>query len=141
MVADDAAHDGQAESDASVFVGADAFGAALEGLGERRYQLEWEPTTGVLDPQHARVAVRLGVNRNGAAGGEVVDDGVLDEVRHHPQQEFGGAAGPGRSVGDVQGDPTPFGERKQRFDGFLGDEGKIDALTGEISPVATAEQQ
>lgn len=34
MGADDAVHDGQAEADAGVFVGAYAFRAALEGFGE-----------------------------------------------------------------------------------------------------------
>jgi hypothetical protein len=36
--------------------------------------------TRVLDPHHARVAPRFRVDRHGAAHGEVVDDGVLDEA-------------------------------------------------------------
>jgi hypothetical protein len=35
--ADDAQHDGQAEADAGVLVGAYAFRSALEGFGERWY--------------------------------------------------------------------------------------------------------
>lgn len=141
MGADDAVHDGQAEADAGVLVGAYAFRSALEGFGEGRYQFRREPAARVLDPQHARVAVRLGVDRHGAAGGEVVDDGVLDEVRHHPQQELRGAAGPGRPTGDVERDPALFGEGKERFGGFLGHEGEVDALGAEVSAVAAAEQQ
>lgn len=73
--------------------------------------------------------------------GEVVDDGVLDEVRHHPQQELRGAAGPSRPAGDVECDPALFGEGEQRFGGFFGDEGEVHALAGEVSALAAAEQQ
>ena len=85
--------------------------------------------------------LRFGVDRHGAAGGEVVDDGVLDEVRHHPQQERRGADGLCRLAGDVERDPALFGEGKQRFGGFFGDEGEVDGLAGEGPAVAAAEQQ
>lgn len=141
MGAGDAVHDGQAETDSGVLVGAYAFRFALERLGEGRYEFRRKPTTRVLDPQHARVSVRLGVDRHGAPGRDVVDDGVLDEVRHHPQQELRGAAGPSRSTGHVERDPALFGEGEQRFGGFFGDEGEVDGLVGEVPAVASAQQQ
>jgi len=56
----------EAEADAGVLVGAYAFCSALERFDEGRYEFRWERATRVVDPQHARVAVRLGVVLLGA---------------------------------------------------------------------------
>lgn len=138
---DDAVHDGQPEADPDVFVGAGAFCSASKGFGESRYQFRKERRTGVLDPQHARVVLRFGVDGYGAAGGEIVDDGVLDEVGHHPQDERRGAEGLCLLTGDVEHDPALFGEGQQRFGGLLGDEGQVDGLAGKALAVGAAEQQ
>ena len=44
-------------------------------------------------------------------------------------------------AGDVERDPALFGEVKQRFGGFFGDEGEVDGLAGEAPAVGAAEQQ
>jgi hypothetical protein len=46
-------------------VGAYALCSALEGFGEGRYECRWERMARVLDPQHARVVLRFGVDRHG----------------------------------------------------------------------------
>ena len=57
--------DGQAEADARV-VGANAFGAALERLGQRGDQLWGELLAGVLDGEHHRLGLNAGRDPHGA---------------------------------------------------------------------------
>ena len=64
-----------------------AFGAALERFGECRDQLWSELLAGVLDGEHDGLGADGGVDLHGAVFGEVVDDGVVQEVRGHLQQE------------------------------------------------------
>lgn len=120
-------------------VGTYPFCSALEGFGQGRDQFRRERMTRVLDSQHARVPLRFGVDRDGAARWEVVDDGVLDEVRHHPQHERRGAEGTRCLACDIESDLAFFGERQQRFGGFFCDEGQVDGLAGEVSSVSAAE--
>jgi hypothetical protein len=84
----DAPHDRQAEPDTRV-VGPHALGAALERLGERGDQLSGELLAGVLDGEVHALGVRGGRDPHGAVSGQVVDDGVVHEVRRQLQQEGG----------------------------------------------------
>jgi hypothetical protein len=82
----DALDDCQAESDACV-LGAYASAAALKGLAKRGNQLWGELLAGVLDGQHHGLGVSAGRDPHGAVFRQVVDDGVVHEVRSHLQQE------------------------------------------------------
>src|ERR687897_803937 len=86
MCLDDALDDRQAEADTRV-IGAYAFGAAPERFCERRDKLWTELLTGVLDGEHDGIGADGGVDLRGAVFGEVVDDGVVKEIRGHLQQE------------------------------------------------------
>ena len=46
-----------------------------------------------------------------------------------------------RPAGHVERDPALFGQGEQGFGGFLGDQGQVDGLAGEVPAVAPAEQQ
>ena len=130
MGADDAVHDGQAEADAGVFVGAYAFRSALEGFGEGGYQLRGEPHAGVLDRQHASWAVRLVVTVTVPPAGRLWTMAFWTRfvtIRNRSAGEpLVGVAPPVTS--SVM--PALFGEGKQRFGGFFGDEGEVDASRG-----------
>jgi hypothetical protein len=82
----DALDDGQAEADTGM-VTAYASTAPLEGLGERRDQLRAELVAGVFDGEHDGLAADGGAELDGAVFGKVVDDGVVQKVRGHLQQE------------------------------------------------------
>ena len=82
----DALDDRQSEADTCV-VGADALGAALERFGERRDLLCAERVAGVLDREHDELGADGGVDLHAAVFGKVVDDGVVQEIRGHLQQE------------------------------------------------------
>jgi len=82
----DAFDDCQAEAD-SRMVTAYAFGAALERFGECRDQLWSELAAGVFDGEHDGLRADGGVDLHGAAFGQVVDDGVVQEVRGQLQQQ------------------------------------------------------
>jgi hypothetical protein len=86
MCSGDAVDDCQAEADTRA-VGAQAFGAALKRLGKRGDQLLREHLAGVLDGEHNGIRVNTGSDPHGALIGQVVDDGVVHEVRGHLQQE------------------------------------------------------
>ena len=106
--------------------------AALERLGERRDQLAGADLAGVLDGEHhaSRAATRC-ATRHGAALGQVVDDGVVHEVRRHLQQERRRPEGRGDLAGGVDGDPALLGEREQRLGGLLDEQRQVDGLPGE----------
>jgi hypothetical protein len=82
----DAFDDCQAEAD-TCMVTAYAFGAALERFGECRDQPWSELLAGVFDSEHDGLGADGGVDLHGAVFGEVVDDGIVQEVRGHLQQE------------------------------------------------------
>src|SRR5215216_5207333 len=84
----DALDDRQAEADTGV-VGAYAFGAAPERFGEGPDQLWAELVAGVLDREHDGLGADGGADLHGAVCREVVDDGVVQEVRSHLQQKGG----------------------------------------------------
>ncbi len=86
MCLGDALDDCQAEADADM-VTSDAFGAALERFGECRDHLRGELLAGVLDGEHDGPGADDGLGLHGAVFREVVDDGVVQEVRGHLKQE------------------------------------------------------
>ncbi|MEU3481046.1 ISAs1 family transposase [Streptomyces sp. NPDC033753] len=77
-------------------------------------------STGALfSTSRALAPSSVGVGRHGAVAGRVTDEGVLDEARHHAQQEFlrvggrcqvvGDLAGDAATIGDVRGEPVERG--------------------------------
>jgi len=82
----DAFDDRQTETDAGV-VGADAFGAALKGLDERRNPLGGDLLARVLDGQLDLLGTNARRDPDGALFRQVVDDRVVHEVRGQLQQE------------------------------------------------------
>ena len=81
----DALDDGQPEADSRV-VGADAFGAALERLGERGDQLR-ASSSPVFSTASTTLRADVGLDPHGAALGEIVDDRVVHEVGGQLQQQ------------------------------------------------------
>ena len=81
------------------------------------------------------------VHLHGAVVGEVVDDGVVQQVRGHLQQERVRTEGGGDVPGCLDGDAAPLGERQERLGGLLREEGQVDVLSGEGSLVGAAEQE
>src|SRR5579862_8067600 len=88
----DALDDGQAEADTRL-VTAYTSRAPLEWFGARRDQLRAELVAGVFDGEHDGLRADGGAELHGAVFGEVVDDGIVQEVRGHLQQESGCADG------------------------------------------------
>ena len=86
MCLGDALDDRQAEAD-TCMVTAYAFGTALERFGERRDQLWSELVAGVLHSEHDGLGADGRVDLHDAVLGEIVDDGIVQEVRGHLQQE------------------------------------------------------
>ena len=86
MCLGDAFDDCQAEADTCV-VAVYALGAALKRLDERGNQLWSEFLAGVFDGERHALGVNAGRDPHGAPFGQVVDDGVVDEVRRQLQQE------------------------------------------------------
>ena len=134
----DAFDDCQAEPDTCV-VGAYAFGAAKERLGERGNDVWGELLAGVLDGEHRTLGVNAGRDPDGALVGQVVDDRVVYEVRAQLQQERVRADGGGQVAGGFDGEAAFFCEGEECFSGFFRDEGQVDVLAGEGSLVGAAE--
>ncbi len=131
MGVDDALDDRQAEADAGV-VGADAVGAATERLDQRGHQLAGVSCSPVFSTVSSDgPARRWSCDPHRAVLGQVVDDRVVHEVRRHLQQQGVRADGRGRVAGGLDGDATSFGEREERFGGFLRDQGQVDGFSGE----------
>ena len=85
-----ALHDGQTETDPGL-VGTDAFGTALEPLGEGGHPGRREPFAGVLDHQGGRRRILGRTDPHHALIGPVVDDRIVNEVRGLSQRaaEYG----------------------------------------------------
>jgi hypothetical protein len=81
----DAVDDCQAETNTGLDA-ADAFGAPLERFGECRNQL-WLSLSPVFSAVSRTDSGPMAVLIHGAVFGEVVDDGVVQKVRSHLQQE------------------------------------------------------
>jgi hypothetical protein len=114
----DALDDRQSEADACL-VAAGAFGPALERFGECRYEPWRELLPGVLDREHHRVGADAGRDLHGAVLGEVVDDGIVQQVRRHLQKESVGAEGGGEVPGGLDGDPVLLRQGEECLGGFL----------------------
>ncbi len=136
----DALHDGQPEAHAGV-VGMDPFGSALERLDQGGDQFRPQVVAGVLDREHHGVGERPGGGPDRAPLGHVVDDGVVDQVRRHLQQEGLRAPGRGRAAAGLDGDASPLGQRKERFRRCFDEEGQVDGSGSERSLVGPAQEQ
>lgn len=88
MCSGDALDDRQAQTDTGL-VAANARGSPPERFGQRRYQLRAQPFTAVLDAQLDELGARRCGDLHGATIGEVVNDGIVHEVRHHLQEQRG----------------------------------------------------
>src|SRR5215212_10105872 len=103
---------GQAKADTCV-VGAYPFGAALERFGECRDQLWRELLAGVFDSEHDGLGADGGVDPHGALFTQIVDDGVVQQVRGHLQQERVRADGGGDVARGLDADALLFGEGEE----------------------------
>ena len=136
----DALDDGQAEAETRM-VTADAFGAPLERFGERRDQLWRERVAGVLHGERDGLGAGGGGDLHGAVLGEVVDDGVVHQVRGQLEQQRVGADGGGDVPGRLDGHAVLLGEGEERLGGLLRDQGQVDGFPGERSLIGAAEQE
>jgi hypothetical protein len=93
----DAFHDCQAETHTCV-VGVYAFGATLERLDKRGNQPGGKVLPDVFDPEQHIGGMNAGSDPYGAPVGQVVDDGVVHEVRRQLEQELTISSSPSTRV-------------------------------------------
>ena len=86
MCLSDAIYDCQAEAHTGV-VGVFAFRATLKRLGKGGNLLRGKAPPGVLDRELHVLGVNAGCDPYGAVLRQVVDDGVVYQVRRHLEQE------------------------------------------------------
>ena len=104
-------------------------------------RLRTELLAGVLDRERDGLRAGGGPHVHGAVFGEVVDDGVVQQVRGHLQQERVRTEGAGDVAGCLDRDAALLGERKEGLGGLFREEGQVDVLSGEGPLVGAAEQE
>jgi hypothetical protein len=80
----DALHDRETQADTYLRI-VDALGATLERLGKHGNELGVEPFAGVLHGQDHTGSLNAGSDADGSVLGQVVDDGIVYEVRSQLQ--------------------------------------------------------
>jgi hypothetical protein len=120
--------------------GAGALGATDERLGKRRGQLRRDRLAGVLDDEHGDPGAGAGHGPHGPVV-DIVDDGVVQEVRRQLPQQRVGAQGQGDVAGGLDADTAFLGEREQRFRGLLHEQGEVDGRSGEGALIRPAEHE
>jgi hypothetical protein len=136
----DALNDCQAEADTRV-AAVYAFGATPKRLDKGWNQLWGEFLASVLDSEHHSVGLKAGCDPHRALFRQVVDDGVVHEVRCHLLQERFRADGGGPVAGRFNGDAAHFCDREERLGGFFGYERQVEVFSGEGALLGAAEQE